>query len=219
MKQTTRLVPAVLFVLAAAGCDAGLSVDNLVNPDVERVFATPAAIEQTIASGYQGCHNANANNNLMPQVLTLALESYSQLNNFFMGPRGGIPRSPVTNIRGTDGTHFNNFSSYSRGGRLSVNALNALDKLITDGGTLGTAAQNLRARSFAFFVVACNQGWLAMTFDSAGIVAPGLASDIVPPLAGAKDVMINALALLDSAIAIANLPAAALTGGFPMPDT
>ena len=219
MKRTTRLVTALLVALVAVGCETSLAVDNVIDPDVERVFATPAAIEQTISSGYQGCHNAFANNSLMPQMLTLALESYSQLNNFFMGPRGGIPRSPVVNIRGTDGTHFANFSSHSRSGRLAVNALNALDRLTSGGGTLGTPAQNLRARAFAFFVVGCNQGWLAMTFDSAGIVVPGMASDIIPPLAGAQAVMTSALAMFDSAIAIASTAAAAGTGGFPLPDT
>jgi hypothetical protein len=220
MNRMTRLVPGLLLALAVAGCDETLAVDNLIDPDVDRVFATPASIEQTIASGYQSCHNAHVvNADLNTQLLVMAFESYSQLNNFFMGPRGSIPRSPVVNVRGTDGAHFNVFSRLSRGGRLAVNALNALDLLLTDPTkTLGTPDQDIRARAFAFFVIGCNQGWLAMVYDSAGIVTPGMASDVVPPLSGAQAVMANAIAMFDSAIVQANLAAATSSGGFPLPD-
>jgi hypothetical protein len=221
MNAMSRFVPATLLSLAVAGCSDTLAVENIIDPDIERVFATPAAIEQTIASGYQSCHNAIVQNGeLQPQLLTLGLESYSQLNNFFMGPRGGIPRSPVVNIRGTDGGHFGTFSRLSRGGRLSVNALDALEKLLSDPTkTLGTPAQNIRARAFGFFVAGCHQGWLAMTYDSAAIVNPRMRVDSIPPLSGAKTVMAGAIAMFDSAIAIASLPAATGTSGFPLPGT
>lgn len=221
MRFTPRILPVVALCLVAAGCDESLSVENVIDPDIDRVFATPAAIEQTIASGYQSCHNAVVQNGEMqPQLLTLGLESYSQLNNFFMGPRGGIPRSPVVNIRGTDNGHFGTFSRLSRGGRLAVNALDALEALLKDPTkTLGTPSQNLRARAFAFFAAACHQGWLAMTYDSAGIVNPRMDPDSVPPLSVSKDVMAGAIAMIDSAIQIASLPAANVSpGGFPLPD-
>ncbi len=218
MTRTARLLPGLLLALASAACDNSLAVENVEVPDVDRVFATPASIEQTIASGYQGCHNAHVTNaNINAQMLTMSLESYSSLNNFFMGPRGGIPRSPIVNIRGTDGTYFTNFSNLARAGRLGANAINALDKLQSTGGSLGTSARDLRARAFAYFVVGCDQGWLAMVYDSAGIVKPGMASDEIPPLSGAKDVMAAAIQMFDSAIAIASLPAATGSGGFPLP--
>lgn len=224
MKLFHKLLPAVVLGFAVTACDDTLVVENLISPDVDRVFATPASIEATIASGFQGCHNGHTGTtDLNAQLLVLALESYSQLNNFFMGPRGGIPRSPVVNFRGTDGAHFGPFSRFSRGGRLAVNAVNALDVLTApppgNNGTLGTAAQNIRARSFGFFIVGCNQGFLALSYDSAGIVNPGMSSDVVPPLSGAQDVMVNALNMLDSAENIALSGAAAATGGFPLPDT
>jgi hypothetical protein len=222
MRRTLRLVPGVLLALTASACDESLMVENLSSPDVDRVFATPASIEQTIASGYQACHNAHVvNADLNAQMLVMSLESYSQLNNFFMGPRGGIPRSPVVNIRGTDGNHFGPFSRFSRAGRLSANAINALDKLTAPptNGTLGTPGQNARARAFAFFALACNQGFLALTFDSAGVVVNGMPSDEVPELSGYADVMAAAIRMLDSAEAIANSAVATTTGGFPLPAT
>jgi hypothetical protein len=51
-------------------------------------------------------------------------------------------------------------------------------------------------------------------YDSAGIVAPGMPHDSIPPLSGAADVGKAAIVLLDSALAIANNPAAA--GAFPL---
>jgi hypothetical protein len=222
MKLMHKLLPVVALGFAVSACDDTLAVQNLVSPDVDRVFATPASIEATIASGFQACHNGHSvNADLNAQLLVLALESYSQLNNFFMGPRGGIPRSPVTNVRGTNGDHFAAYSRFSRAGRLAVNAVNALDKLTAPptSGTLGTTAQNIRARSFAFFNVACNQGFLALMYDSAGVVTPGMASDVVPPLSDHSLVMANALALLDSAEAIALTTTNGAAGGFPLPDT
>lgn len=221
MRRTLRLMPGLLLAFAATACDQSLAVDNLNSPDVDRVFATPASIEATIASGYQACHNGHVvNADVNAQLLVMALESYSQLNNFFMGPRGGIPRTPVVNIRGTDGAHFNPFSRFSRAGRLSANAINALDRLVDNDGSLaGGAGANARARAFAHFALACNQGFLAMTYDSAGVVVPGMPSDEIPPLSGYVDVMTAAIRMLDTAEAIALSATATATGGFPLPAT
>lgn len=222
MRRTSRLVPGLFLALAATACDQSLDVQNLSSPDVDRVFATPAAIEATIASGYQACHNGHVvNADVNAQLLVMALESYSQLQNFNMGPRGGIPRSPVTNIRGTDGAHFNPFSRFSRAGRLSANAINALDRLTAPptNGTLGSAGRNARARAFGHFALACNQGFLALTYDSAGVVVAGMPSDEIPELSGYADVMAAAIRMLDTAEAIANSAAATATGGFPLPAT
>ena len=224
-----RLFVAAALGFAVTACEDTLVVENLVQPDIERVFATPASIEGIIASGYQGCHNAHVTNaDLNAQLFVLALESYSQLNNFNMGPRGGIPRSPVVNTRGTDGNHFGVYSRLSRGGRLAVNAVRALDSMIAEGGTLGSDARNQRARSFAFFTIACNQGYLAMMYDQAAVMSagkdaagnhsPAFHFDSTPPLAPYATVMANAIAMLDSALVIANAPTSG-SNGFPLPDT
>ena len=218
MKRTLRLALAATTVLVA-GCRDALDVPNTNQPDVARVLANAASIEATIAAGYQTAHNAvlYSSSNLMPQVYVLAEEGYSQLNNFDMGPQGGIPRSPIQNLRG--GTnHFSDFSSSQRAARLSVNAVNALDDLMKGGGTTGTAvpvvgnpgnaatdsAQDMRDRAFAFFVIGVDQAQLAMRYDSAGIVHPGMASDVVPPLSGYQQVMADAIRMLDTAEAIAS---------------
>ena len=215
--MTARLAGTALLALAAAACDDVLVAENLSNPDINRVFATPAAIEQTIGSSYQACHNSITNSNMMPEVLVLALESYSQLNNFNMGPRGAIPRNPILNQRGSPSV-FTEFSSLSRAGRLAANALSALDTLRSkdnspNDGVVGSAAKDQRARAFAFFGMACNNGWLAMIYDSAAFARPGMHVDSNPPLIGYKAVMDTALQQMDSAIAIASTALAA--SGFP----
>jgi hypothetical protein len=216
MRATIRIAPLALLV-AAGACQQDLQVDNLTAPDVEKVFALPATIEQTISTGYQVCHNAVTNNGIMPEIATYALESYSALNNFNMGVRAAIPRSPLPNGRGTPSI-FGEFSSLSRNARLAVNAIDALDRLIKEGRTLGTDAQNLRAKSFGYFVTACNLGKMALLYDSSAVVSPGMGSDSIPELSGAATVMNAALSYLDSAVAIALRAPASGSGGFPVPD-
>jgi hypothetical protein len=217
MRKSVQIVVAAAAAVGTAACGDVLKVENKQSADVERVFAQAATIEQTLGSGYQQCRNSlhtTTGNAINIQMATMSLESYSQLNNFNMGPRGAIPRSPILNNR-TSSSVFTEFSSLSRQSRTLANALAALDRLKESGQTLGTAAQDLRARAWGFFVVGCNLGYLAMTYDSAGIVSHKMPSDSVPGLSGYKEVMTATLQLLDSALAIANNAASAGTGGFP----
>ena len=219
-RNTSRILGAIVLAVTAAACKDALVADNLSDPDISRVFSTPAAVEQAIGSGYQACHNNVTNSSLMPQVLVLGLESYSSLNNFTMNVRAAIPRTPILNQLGSPSV-FGEFSSLSRAGRLVANALNALDVLIEadptpENGVLGSTARDLRARAFAFFAIGCHQGWLATIYDSAGRVVNGMPIDSVPPLSGAADVMDGAIQMFDSAVAIASSAAAA--DGFPTPE-
>jgi hypothetical protein len=214
---------AASLVIATAACNDPLQVDNPNNPDIGRVFSAGPTIEQTIGTGYQQCRNAlhtTSGNALYIQMETMSFESYSQLNNFFMGPRGALPRAPILNNRSSSSV-FNEFSALSRQSRVISNAVTSLDSALKAGGTLGSAAQDLRARAFGFFVVGCNLGNLAIAYDSAGIVYPGYSKsgDSIPALSPYKDVMVKALQLLDTAVVIASDNASTGTGGFPTPTT
>jgi len=213
MKAIHILASASLLVLTASGCDQRLEVKNLTDPDIGRVFATGASIESTIGAGYQTIHNAMANTNNQPGVEVFGLESYSSLNNFNLGTRAAIPRLPINNVIGAPSI-FSEFTALSKEARLVVNAMDALEALVKSGKTIGTTGKDLRARSFGFFVAGVSLGWMAMMYDSAAIVTTGMPSDSVPPLSGAADVMKAAIVLLDSALVIANNPAAA--PGFPL---
>lgn len=217
MRMQLKMLAASV-VLVTAACSNPLDVQNDNNPDIVRVFSAGPTIEQTLGSGYQQCRNALMRNGLYTQLATMSFESYSQLNNFFMGPRGALPRAPILNNR-TASSVFTEFSLLGRQSRVMANAVTSLDALLKDGGTLGSKAQDLRARAWGYFVVGCNLGWLAMTYDSAGVVGPGysLSGDSVPELSAYPDVMKAAIQMLDSAVVIANDNASTGTGGFPTP--
>ncbi|MBK8250722.1 MAG: RagB/SusD family nutrient uptake outer membrane protein [Gemmatimonadetes bacterium] len=219
MSRVNRLAPFALGVLAVVACNESLDVENPNNPDVGRVFAAVATIEQTLGTGYQQCRNAYQQNAVEPQVLVLSLESYSQLNNFSMGVRVGIPRTPIVNSRGGPGTGepFTHFSLLSRLSRQLSNGIGALDQIKKDQPTQVQDGLYARVKSFGFFGVACALGNIALLFDSAGVVGPGMPSDSIPPLSDYKAVMNAALSYLDSAQAIASTSAAVATGGYPAP--
>ena len=216
-----RRPAAVLLALATVACGEQLVVENNNNPDVERVFAAVATIEQTIGTGYQQCRNAYQANTTETQLLVMSLESYSQLNNFSMGTRVGIPRTPIVNSRGGPGTGepWDTYSLLSRLSRQLSNGIGALNKIKTDQPTQITAGLYARVRAFGYFGVACALGNLALVFDSTGIVGPGMPGDSIPPLSDYKAVMTTALTYLDSAVNIAGTADAANTaaGGFPAP--
>lgn len=208
MKAIRLLVSTVLLASTATACDQRLEVQNLTDPDIARVFGTGQSIEATIGAGYQTVHNAMANTNNLPGVEVWGLESYSALNNFNLGTRSSIPRLPINNVIGAP-TIFAEFTALSKQARLIINALNALDELNKVGRNTGTPARDLRARSFGYFVAGISLGWLAVMYDSAGIVTPGMPSEEIPPLSGSADVGKAAIALLDSALGLARNPAAA----------
>ena len=217
MKSMLKIAPASLLIIAAACRSEDLTVANLSNPDVARVFATPASIEATIASGYQTIHNAIANQSLWPETQMIGLETYSSLNNFNMGLRVAQPRAPIANVIGAPSV-FGMFSDLSKQARLMVNALDAHAKLVKDGNTLGSPARDLRARAFGWFIGGASLGWLAMIYDSAGVVNTGMPSDSIPPLSVAADVMKAAIVMFDSALVYAT-DAATASDGFPLPNT
>jgi len=216
MTTRVRLVAVSLVTFVAGACSDALTAKNYNNPDVIRVFQQPASIEQTLGTGYQSCRNTEKGSDMTAQMATMALESYSQLGNFNMGLRGGIPRSPILNNKSAEQALNGNFSAWSRQGRLQANALKQLDALKKANGTaLSTNAADLRARAMGFFNIACNMGYLALAYDSSAIIDHVMESDFVPELSGYSEVMAAVLANLDSALAMAGTAGSDGTGGFP----
>src|SRR5690349_21155993 len=179
MKATLTLGAAA--ALLVVGCGQSFGVEDLTDPDIARVFATGASIEATIGAGFQTVHNAMSNTDDQPGVEAFGLESYSSLNNFNLGTRSAIPRLPINNVIGAPSI-FQEYTKLSKEARLVINAMNALDALVKSGKTTGTPARDMRARSFGFFVAGTSLGWLAIMYDSAAIVGPGMPSDSIPPL-------------------------------------
>jgi hypothetical protein len=215
MKTLVRALAASLSVFATTACNNVLDVQNLQGPDISRVLSSGGSIESVIAGNYLSCRNNAINTNAFQQMQTMSFETASSLNNFNMGPVSSIPRPPLLNNKATQTLAAGTFGSFTASSRNAANAIAALDRLTKAGGSIGTVGADLRARAFGFFDIACSLGYLSMGWDSAAVVTHLMPSDSIPPLVGYQDVAAAALADLDSAIAVASLPAAA--AGFPTP--
>ncbi len=213
-----------LLAVGLSGCVGDrLSVTNLNNPDVERAFATPDGIEGVIAGlGVQLNGPQRASESANTQAKIFAGENFATVNNFGMAPRTIVPRGPLSNELGNDIQTGNlaNYNSFQRIARSANNGIRAVNRLIENGSTLGSPAQNARAKAFAFMILGQALGYVSFGYDSAAIVTPTIPSDSVTPLAGAAEVNAAAVAMLDSAIAIAtSAEATSGSNGFPLPAT
>lgn len=221
-----RRFGTVMGLAALAACEDSITVPNQNQPDVARAFATPAGIQQVLSTSYQQLHEGlyASTDAISPQGQVMAFESYGSVANFGMAIRGGLPRVPIDNGRG-NAVFLGNFRDFSQAQRVMRNAadgVRALDALLARGGTLGSpGADNIgadqRARAFGFFVNGLSLGYASIVYDSAAIVTPAVPSDVVPTLSGYRDVSTAALALLDSAVAIANAVPTASVTGFTLP--
>jgi hypothetical protein len=209
------------FALASACVDNPLDVDNVNNPDVDRVYASPANVETTISQLFKNMYNGqyNSSDDLWTQSMSMSFESHSQLGNFGMGTRAAIPRNPIDNSIGNgqaDG-NFRDFDHLSRNAKSAANTIAAINGFGAKAISIGGAARDARAKSFAYFALGYATGQLSTLYDSAVIILPTQAVDEIPPYSGYAAVNVAALEALDSALAIANSTAAAGTGGWPIP--
>lgn len=222
MRKHSVLYGAILLA-GLSGCVGDrLQVNNLNNPDVDRAFATPEGIEGVVAGLGQQLANPQRNSNSVnTQAKIYAGENFATVNNFGMQPRSLLPRNLVVNGIGNNEQAGNlaNYNQFQRVARSANNAIRAINALVEGGGTLGSPAQNARGKAFSFLVLGQALGYVAFGYDSAAALTPSIPSDSVPPLMASAEVGALAVAMLDSAVAIANSPEAAGAGGFPLPIT
>jgi hypothetical protein len=211
----------VVSTMLAACVENPLDVPNPNSPDVDKVYKSPANVEQTVLQLFKNLYNGqyNSSDDIWTQSLSMSFESHSQLGNFGMGTRAAIPRNPIDNSIGNtvNAGNFRDFDFLSRGLRTATNAIAALDGFAKANITLGGAARDARAKSFAYFSLGYGLGQLSLLYDSAVIVTATQDPTVVPPFSDYKAVNVAALAAFDSAIAIASTSAASGTGGWPIP--
>jgi len=207
-----RYVMCGTLALVAA-CADPLEVANVNDPDRDRVLSSPADVEQIIGNSYAAMHDQILDNiALSAQMLSMGMENHSILANFEMGPRGLVPRAPISNQRGNpgQGEHLNDWQGLHTAARLASLGLEAF---LRPGFTLGSPGANARARAFGKFVQGVSLGNLALVYDSASVVTEFDDPTLIVPLAGYDSVMRAALIALDSAVAIARADGS----GFPLP--
>lgn len=214
-----KILFAGALVLMGIACSDPLTVDNSNDPDRGRVFTNPADLQVFIAGLYGVWLNSTIggnNDGLQTQLIVMGMENTSTLANFAMGPRGSIPRNPITNQRGSQG-NAGNYHDWFRGHRAARQA--ALGIASLKNITLGSAAADARALAFARLVQGLALGNLSLAYDSASILTendnPEADAAVVVPLSPYPAVNAAALAYLDSAIAVAQANPAA----FPLPTT
>lgn len=214
-----RFLLSGVLALAFAVCKDPLAVENPNDPDRGRVFNNPADLQVFIAGLFGVVHNSTlggSNDGLQTQMMVMGMENTSTLANFAMGPRGSIPRNPITNQRGSQG-NAGNYHDWFRGHRAARQA--ALGIAALGNISLGSATADARAKAFARLVQGIALGNLSLAYDSASILTeddnPEADAAVVVPLSSYQAVNTAALGYLDSAIALAN----ANSGAFPLPTT
>ncbi|PYO43427.1 MAG: hypothetical protein DMD29_02315 [Gemmatimonadetes bacterium] len=222
MRKSFAVLCGVLLAGLAA-CQQPLDVNNQNQSDVDRTLATPADLETFIGTTYVVAHQATlggSNDGLQTQLQVMGFENVSGLANFAMGPRGAIPRPPITNTPNATGDAGNQFDFFRghRAARMATMGLAAL-KIPRLGTTaLGSVGRDRRARAFAHFSLGVALGNLALAYDSASILSEFDDFKAAIPLSGYRAVMTEALKHLDSAIAIVRGDSAT-NANFPLPTT
>lgn len=207
---------AGLLAAAACGNDV-LTVQNQNNPDIGRVLAKPADVESIIGSSVNTAWQASlggSNDNVNNQLAVMSLENGSSLANFGMGVRISLPRNPIDNSPGNAQANGNGYDFFvaARGARV---ASLGIVQLNAPGFTIGSAAQNARARAFAFFVMGFANANTALVYDSAAAVTETNSTVLFPPLIFHDSLMRIALSQFDSAVTNAGL----MSTTFPMVST
>jgi len=220
MHRLNRVLSGVLVAVAVSACSDALEVTNTNNPDRVRVYARATDIEALISGAYSSVFNGTfGTDGLAPSARTMSWENASNLANWGLGPRSAIPRSFIDNTRGNpyQGENQADFNATSRASRAAADGLN---RMILGGVTLGSAAQDARAKAFGWFVLGLGMGYLAMDYDSGTVISPYDELGAIPELVGYTEVNVAALAALDSALTwTATSTAATGTNGFPLPNT
>lgn len=192
-------------LVAALGCSDTLAVTNGNNPDAERALARPSDVEALIGSSLNTAWRAmnGQNDNIDNQMRVFSFENSSSLANFGFGARIGIPRNPIDNSKGNP-VLVGNFWDYAQDAKGARSAALGLAQMDKTGFTLGSPAQDIRGRAFAFFVMGMGNANMALVYDSGAVVneANGNANGVdipYPSLLGRDSLMKLAIIQLDSA--------------------
>ena len=206
MRFIRFLVTATVVGGLAAACKDLVSVDNVNNPDRARVLKKPADVEALGGSQFQQIMLGTLGDIARPNtgMLTSAFENASALANDGLGPRSAIPRGSIGNSRG-NAYATDNFQTFNILSVAARNVSDVLNRAKAPGFALSSAADGQRLKAFAHFVHGVALGYIAATYDSAGIPRPSDGALETPPLESYMAVNTYALGELDSALVYARM--------------
>jgi hypothetical protein len=181
-----------------------LRVTNPNEPDRDRATSQPLATEAIVASSFRKWWPVGGHDDYPSWALsTIANEITSGFADFGQLELSAEPRSAWNNSPANARNNVSEEPWYELYGAISAvtDAIIAIDSglVITDANTTA------RTRAFAKFMQGISHGYLALYFDSAFVVDEHLALDTisVPRLQHRSEVIRQSIAMLDSAIAIA----------------
>jgi hypothetical protein len=161
----------VVGLVGLGACDKQLVVTNPNSPDAKKALASPSDLENFVGSYYKRWHTAmyGSLSNMWGMSAVQSFEDFSTLSNNCMGQRVGIPRAAndnsIGNLCGPEQTRV-----YSIENEVQRVASSVLAQLNGDGFTLGSAAQDARAKAFAQFLRGLSLGYLALVYDSSAVI-------------------------------------------------
>lgn len=206
------------IAVSLGACD--LDVKNPNDPGTAEVLATPADAENLLGSYWRRWNDGlyRGIGSIWGMTSVQAFAHYSSLANNCQNTRAGIPRP----------ANDNSISNICQGEQQRVYfvenevtrvATNIMKQLNSEGFTLGSKAQDERAKAFGEFLRGLSMGYVAMLYDSGAVVTEEMAGDDPGTLVGYRELMDSALAALDRAITHTQASAAEATGeGFPIPQ-
>jgi len=206
-------------VIGLAACGEGLiDVPNQTQPDTRRVLASPADAENLVTGYFKrflaGLQGSTTNMESLTSIMSF-MNFSSLANNAF---NTHTPFTSFININDpgniAQGEQNRLYNIDSEVNRVATNFLTTLGS--DDLPTLGTPAQDLRAKSFAEFLRALSIGYSALMYDSLAVVSVGQSGDDAGELVGYKVAFDSSMAAFARAIAYAEDPAASGPGGFPL---
>ncbi|HYC52531.1 MAG TPA: hypothetical protein VEB19_15570 [Gemmatimonadaceae bacterium] len=196
-----KILPALALLLV--GCQ-DLDVTNPNEPDRDRATRQPAATETFVASAFRPWWRRAGHDDYpswafstMANEITSGFADFGQLE-LSAEPRSSWNNSPV-NARNqvSEGPWYDLYAAISSATDGAAAIENGL--VITDATTTA------RTHAFAKFMQGISHGYLGLYFDSAFVVDESLQLDTItePQLRPYPEVITEAIAMLDSAISIA----------------
>ena len=220
IRNAIRCAAVSGLVLLGACSEKSLTVSNPNAGDAKKALSSPTDVENFLGSYYKRWHTGmyGSLSNMQGMATVMSFEDFSTLSNNCMGQRVSIPRpandNSVGNICGAEQTRV-----YSIENEVQRVASSVLAQLNTTGYTLGTPAQDARAKAFAQFLRGLSLGYLSLVYDSTAVIDEKTSAQDPGTLVGYQDAAAASLDAFQKAIDLTNVSVAAGAGGFPLPST
>lgn len=214
-----RLLPlaALVAIVGLSACEKQLTVTNPNSGDTKRVLGTPDDAEALIATYYKRWSSAlyGSTSTIEAMANIFSMQNYSSLANNCMNSHA--PFSGATNVNAPGNTcageQFRVYSIMSEVNRVSASLLTQM----AGGLTLGSAARDARAKSWANFLIGLSTGYVALYHDSGAVVSVGQDGQDAGKLISYKVLADSSMAAFQRAIDEASKPGVTSSSGFPIP--